>query len=618
MSSLRFIFYLDIVIITLTAIFLAGGLFAAFYEIPFWHTLNVALAVVGSVPTFIVAARALLKLTITIDVFSSVALGAALYFSPDIRSAQYIILMLTFARLVDYFTQARAKRAIGALLDLKPKSARVQRGEAETHIPLEEVRVGDIVVVESGEKIPIDGVVEKGDGLVNESPLSGESHQIYKRFKDKVYASTINESGLLYVRTEKTGKDTTFAKIIELVESAQASKAPTQRIADTFAAWFLPATLLVVGSVWYFTGDITMSIALLLVICADEIAVATPIAIVAGIAQAARAGVIIKGGVHLENLSHITTIVLDKSGTLTYGKQDISFIRTFWGTTEDALFSFAATAEKHSEHPLARTLLAYARKRNIPYVTPDSFENVQGEGVKAGHKGKTIFVGNARFIADNNIHIQDVVQKHIAEESALGATPVIVGYDSKVIGVISITDALRVSAKDAIRKLHGLGIKKIIMMTGDNKEVAKQVADFLGIDEWHAEMLPEDKYKRVKALADAGEKVLMVGDGVNDAPALSAAHVGVAMGAIGADAAIEAADIALMNDNIERLPELIGLSRRVMGAIHGNIGLWIGSNTIGMALVFMGMVGPVGAALFNFLTDFIPLGNSLRLFKKVT
>lgn len=609
-------FYLDIFIIVSIAVFIALGFFSFFRQFAWWHGVNVVFSILGSVPTFVVALRAAARLRITIDVFSAVALGAALYFSPDIRSAQYIILMLSSARLVDYFTQERAKRAISALLDLKPKSARLVKEGEELQVALESVRVGDVVMVENGEKIPVDGIVEKGEGLVNESPLSGESRQILKRLGDKVYASSINENGILYIKTEKIGKDTVLAKIIELVQNAQATKAPTQKTADTFAAWFLPLALGVVGGVLYFTEDITKSIALLLVICADEIAVATPIAILAGIGQAARDGVIIKGGIHLEALSRINAIVLDKTGTLTYGRQDISFIRTFWGAGEEAVVSFAAMAEKHSEHSLARTILEYARRRNIPYETPDTFEAISGKGVKAYYKGAEILVGNERFIREHNVHIQEEVAKHILDEETKGATPVIIAKDIKIIGVISIIDSPRSSAKEAIKQIHALGITNVVMMTGDNNEVAGQTARFLGIDSYHAQMLPEDKFKKVKEMVDAGQKVIMVGDGVNDAPALSIADVGIAMGAMGTDVAIEASDVALMNDQLEKIPEVIALSRRVMRVIKGNILLWIASNSIGMTLVFVGVLGPVGAALFNFLTDFIPLGNSLRLFKR--
>ncbi len=609
-------FYFDSIIIFLIALFLVLGFFSSFKGLPWWHTANVVVSLLGSIPTFITMLRALAKFRITIDVFTAVALGAALYFSPDIRSAEYIILMLSSARLVDYFTQGRTKNAISALLDLKPKSARLVKGEEEVMVPLEDVKVGEIVMVQNGEKIPVDGIVEKGEALVNESSLSGESRQVLKRTKDKVFASTINENGTLYIKTEKIGKDTVLSKIIEMVQTAQVTKAPMQRTADTFAAWFLPISLAVVGGVLYFTGDVAKSIALLLVICADEIVVATPIAILAGIGQAARNGVIIKGGVHLEALSRINAIVLDKTGTLTYGRQDISFIRTFWGAGEETVISLAAMAEKHSEHSLARTIVEYARIRNIAYETPDEFEVISGKGVIAKHNGETVLVGNERFIQEHNLHIQEEISQHILDESVKGATPVIIAKGLKIIGIISITDSPRSSAKEAIKQMHDLGIKDVIMMTGDNDEVAAQTAKFLHIDSYHAQMLPEDKFKKVKEMVDGGKRVIMVGDGVNDAPALSIADVGIAMGVIGTDVAIEAADIALMNDQLEKIPEVIALSRRVMNVIKGNIFLWIAFNVVGMTLVFIGIIGPVGAALYNFLTDFIPLGNSLRLFKR--
>src|SRR3989338_2902332 len=616
MRENTFVLYLDILIITLTIMFLMGGFFAAFYEIPSWHALNVALAVAGSLPTLFAALRALVRLTVTGNALSAVALAAALSSNFDIRSVQYIILMLSFARLAGYFARTRATRTVEAFSDRMPGSACVEKGDAQTQILLGEVSVGDIVVVKSGEKIPVDGIVERGDGLVNEFSLSGESQEIFKRPQDKVYASTTNEGGLLYVKAEKIGKDTVFSHVIDLIRDAPTHKAPTQKTAEMLASWFLLISFFAAGAVLYFTGDVVTSIALLLIISVDAIAVASPIAIVAGIAQAATGGAIIKGAVQLEDAAHITAAVLNKIGERAYGGREISFVRTFWGTTEDALLSFAATAGKNSEHPLARTIVEYARKRDIPYAAPDSFGMVDGGGVKAEHKGKTILLGDERFISGNNIHVQSEVSRHIQEEFSRGATPVIVAYDMKILGVISVTDALRVFAKEAVRKLGGLGIGKIVMVTRDNKKVAEQAAAFLGIDAWYAEMSPEDKFKKVKELSDAGEKVIIISDGVADAATLSVASAEVALGSQGADIAIKAVDISLMHDKIERIPEIIDLSRRVIGVIRGNIGLWIGFNVVGITLVFAGVIEPAGAALFHFLTGLIPLGNSLRLFRK--
>lgn len=610
--NLRFI--RDVGIIILASVFLSLDFLGVQTEV-FGYDLNFFISILGGLPAVWIGIAGLFRFKINIDLFSSLAVIAAILFAQDYKAAEFIILMLAFARLTDIFTEARAKKAINELIKLKPKKATIKTDGTEKDVPVEDVKKGDIVIVKPGERIPVDGEIVEGETFVNEAPISGESAPVYKKVGDKVVGITVNGDGLIFVKTIGIGKETVLARIISLIEEAQQSKAPTQKAADRFATWFLPATLAIVALAYYFTRDVSMAISLLLVICADEIAVATPIAILAGIGQAARRGVIVKGGVHLEDLSKVTTVVLDKTGTLTYGRPKFVGVKPLWDGKMDDVLLYAGIAEKYSEHSVARPILEELKGRKVKVPDPEKFELIKGEGVSAKYQDKDIYIGNEKFMERNNFHIQESIKQSMEEVINLGSTPVLVAYDKKIAGIISIMDLPRETAKYALDKLKEDNIK-VVMMTGDSRATAQRVANSLGISEVHSQMSPEDKLAKIKEMQKNGEKILMVGDGINDAPALSLADVGIAMGAIGTDVAIEASDITLMEDKLEKIPEVIKLSKDTMKVIKGNIILWIISNVVGVSFVLMGAIGPIGAAAFNFLTDFLPLGNSMRLFRR--
>lgn len=610
----NFRFLRDAGIILLASVFMALDFFGIKTEI-LGYNLNLFVSILGGLPAILIGFSGILKFKINIDLFSSIAVVAAILFAQDYKAAEFIVLMLAFARLTDLFTEVRAKKAINELIKLKPKKAVIKIDGTEKEVPLEDVKKGDIVIVKPGERIPVDGEIMEGETFVNEAPISGESVPVYKKVGDKVIGITVNGDGLIFIKTIGIGKETVLARIISLIEEAQQSKAPTQKTADKFATLFLPATLIIVAIAYYFTENINIVISLLLVICADEIAVATPIAILAGIGQAARRGVIVKGGVHLEILSKVTTVVLDKTGTLTYGRPKFIGIKPLWNEKIDDVLLYAGIVEKYSEHSVARPILEELKGRKIKVPDPEKFELIKGEGVSAEYQGKVFYVGNEKFMERNNFHMQESIKQNMEEIINLGSTPVLVAYDKKIAGIISIMDLPRETAKYALDKLKEDNIK-VVMMTGDSRAVAQRIADSLGISEVHAQMSPEDKLVKIKEMQKNGEKVLMVGDGINDAPALSLADVGIAMGAIGTDVAIEASDITLMEDKLEKIPEVIRLSKDTMKVIRGNIILWVISNIVGVSFVLVGFIGPIGAAAFNFLTDFLPLGNSVRLFRR--
>ena len=546
------------------------------------------------------------------EVLVTCALVASIWVGEYLAGA-IVVLMMNIGELLEDITIARTGEAVRALMQLESETARVLRNGKERIIDIDEVRVGDLVIVRPGEKIPVDGLIQEGRGEINQSPITGESALISKEPGDEVFGGTLNQLGVLKIAVTRVGTETAIAKIIELVRKAQAEKPPIERIADTFAVWFTPAMLALAALVWLLTGQIIRAVTVLVVACPCALVIATPTAVVAGIGNAARRGILIKGGAVLEAIGKLTTFVFDKTGTLTYGTPTVKTVRGFSGVPEQEVLQSAGTAERHSEHPLADAILKYCKKEEIWPFDPDDTRVIVGRGIIATKDQQEIIVGNARLFTEKDITLSVEARQFLSDMTASGSTPILVAAAGKVIGGIGIADTLKEDVHESIQDIRSLGIKKILMLTGDNQQVARAIAEGAGLNDIVADLLPEEKLAYIKKLQAQGEKVAMVGDGINDAPALVEADVGIAMGAIGTDAAIEAADIALTGDDLSKVSEAIALSRKTVAVIKQSMAISIAINGFALILASTGGIGPVVGAIIHNIGSIIVVGNSSRL-----
>ncbi|HEX8973963.1 MAG TPA: cation-translocating P-type ATPase [Patescibacteria group bacterium] len=581
---------------------------------PINETLLTFFASVATLPVFYSAYQSIRNKKINVDLLAGVALMVSLL-NKEWASAVFINLMLTSARIFDSYTQDRARNAIKSLLKLRPEKVKIQKGEEIVEVPVSKIQKNDLVIVELGERIPVDGVVVSGQAQVDQSSLTGESLPVDKGVGEKVLSSTLNVAGSLVVKAEKVGKDTAFEKIIKLVEQSQDNKVGIQTAADKFTSWYISITFLGAILVYVFTKDLRLVLSVLLVTCADDIAVAIPMAFSAGIATAAKRGIIIKGGAFLEGLKQVKTIVVDKTGTLTKGKMRVYRVIALSEKNTKEIVSLAATADCFSEHPVAHAIVQYAEKQDIAFKKTEQFEEHPGLGTHAILDGKKILCGKLSFLEEEGVVITADQRGEIEKIKNDGSSSILpVAFDGNLIGMILLEDEIRSEAKEAIEKMRTLGVENVVMLTGDNERVAQKVSQQLGITAYHANLLPEDKLEYVKKYIGKKDKVAMIGDGVNDAASLALADVGIAMGAIGTDAAIEAADVALMKDDFSKIPEAIELGQLVASISRQDFWIWGIVNATGLGLVFLRIIGPEGAAAFNFITDFLPLLNSMRMF----
>ena len=504
--------------------------------------------------------------------------------------------LFSVAQLLESFSMDRARNAIKALMDISPTEATVKRNGREQTVPVAEIAVDETIVIRPGQNIPLDGIVLSGYSAVNQAPITGESIPVDKGPGMEVFAGSINEQGLLDVRVTKLVEDTTLARIIHAVEQAQASRAPSQTFVDRFSRIYTPAVVvfavliifippLVGFGSWgeWFYRALTM----LVIACPCALVISTPVSIVSGLAGAARGGVLIKGGAHLENAGAATVVAFDKTGTLTKGKPAVTDIVPLNGIGDSEVLRLAAAVEQGSEHPLARAIIAEAAERQIATMQAIGFQALIGRGACATVDGRMIYIGNERLATELGTFTggaADVMERFERE----GKTGVLVSTQSEPLGVIAIADEARPEAYDAIESLKQVGVRKIVMLTGDNEGTARAMAEQLGVDEFYAELLPDDKVRVVRELEEKGEIVAFVGDGVNDAPALATATVGLAMGAAGTDVALETADIALMADDLSHLPFAIRLSRKTRSIIKENIYFSIGIKSVFLVLAFVG------------------------------
>jgi len=535
---------------------------------------------------------------ITVNVFVTVALVATIAVG-EFRAAAIVVFIMAVAGALETYTLDKTRRSIRNLLDLTPKMATVRRNNEEVIIPVNEVQIEDVVVVRPRGRIPVDGIVVAGESSVNQAPITGESMPVEKFKGGEVFGGTLNETGRLEISTTKIGADTTLARIVHLVEQAQGTKAPIQNLADRFTVWFLPTVLVLAIIAFLTSGDVGVAVSVLLVACPCAFAIATPTAVTAGISNMARRAVLIKGGVFLELAKKMDVLLVDKTGTFTFGKPTVVDIVSLDGMPKEEVLRLAAIAEKYSEHPLARSVMARAKEWDIEVPDPDEFNIEVGMGVTARLGDKKILVGNNKFLQDKGTHITDYIENAISEQTEQGRTTVLVANDLKPVGLIAIADEIRSETPHAIASLKAMGLKEIIMLTGDNYKVAKAVVEEIGVDDFQAELLPEQKLQYVEKLQKQGKIVGMIGDGINDAPALALADVGIAMGAAGTDVAVETADVTLMNDDLSRVVNFMDMSKKVLLRIKLNIFFSIVYNIIGFVLAGLGMLTPVLAVMFQ-------------------
>lgn len=521
-----------------------------------------------------------------------------------------VLMIILIAEYIASVAGEKARLSIRELIGHAPKTAIVKKDGHEYTVDISEIKIGDVVLARSGDRIPVDGTVISGGASVNQASITGESQPEVKDIGAKVYAGTFVETGALDICVSALAEDTVFAKIIALVESAQNKQGSIQQFTDRVAGWLIPIVFLFVAIVYFYTQDIKLIIALLIFTSPAELGLATPLVTIAAIARAAREGILVKGGLYLEGLARADTFVFDKTGTLTVGRPVVRHIEIVDAQMSESDFIlFAGSVNKRSSHPLAQAVLMYAQEKKVSLKEPTHFEDVKGRGVKAVVNGHTVILGNKQFMEEHGVVIFDTTA-HVAE------TVLFLAVDNSMAGVLHVNDAIRPEAKQMVASLRQSGVKNMVLLSGDNEETAQYVGSELGITDIRANLLPEDKIRIVEEMQKAGAFVVMVGDGVNDTPALAQATVGIAMGAIGTEAAMEAADIVLMNDDLTKISLARAISKRAYRTIQENIYVGVGVvHVTGITLVLLHIIGPIEAAAIHLVPDFLVFLNSIKLLR---
>ena len=527
-----------------------------------------------------------------------IAMVAALSIGEMFAAGEVAFIMALGALLEDATTN-RAKKGLKKLISLAPTQGRRIRDEKEELIPAEEIRKGDVLRILAGETIPVDGIILTGETSVDQSVMTGESLPLDKTVGDEVFCGTINRFGAIDITATKVGEDNSLQKLIRMVEDAEHKQAPMQRIADRVASWLVPVALLIAIFAYVFTENIVTGVTVLVVFCPCALVLATPTAIMAAIGQATKHGVIIKSGESLEKMGRVDTIAFDKTGTLTYGQLEVSDVIPLDSSlTEKDLLTLTASAEAKSEHPLGKAIVVGAQGQNLPLTESENFKMVAGKGISAKVSGRSLLCGNEKYLLEHGVSMDGQVRNTLEKLRTEGKASILVAGKDTCIGVIALSDVLRPEAKNMVSRLNAMHTSTVLL-TGDYKKTANYFAKQVGISEVRAELLPEDKVQNIEALQEAGRKVCMIGDGVNDAPALKNADVGVAMGSMGSDIAVEAADIALMSDDISKIPYLKRLSNATIKTIKFSITLSMCINFVAIVLSLLEMLNPVTGALVH-------------------
>lgn len=531
-------------------------------------------------------------LLITIAMFAAIAIG-------DLFAAGEVAFIMAIGAILEEMTTNRAKKGLKQLVSLAPTQGRRLKDDKEEMIPAEKIQKGDILRILPGETIPVDGRIIKGETSVDQSIMTGESLPVDKSVGEDVFCGTLNRFGAIDITATKIGEDSSLQKLIRMVKEAENKQAPMQRIADKCASWLVPVALFIALAAYIGTGNIVTAVTVLVVFCPCALVLATPTAIMAAIGQATKHGVIIKSGEALEKMGKVDTIAFDKTGTLTYGRLDVSDIISFDQTiSETELLSLVASAEAKSEHPLGKAIVAYAKLKNIPITESNTFKMTTGKGIYAEVAGNNLICGNEKFLTENRIAISSAVYITLKQLRTQGKASVLVAREGLCIGIVSLSDVLRPEAKDMVSDLTAMHTSTVLL-TGDNKKTAEYFAGQIGISEIRAELLPEEKVKNIEDLQKRNRKVCMIGDGVNDAPALKTADVSVAMGSMGSDIAVDAADIALMSDDISKIPYLKRLSNATVKTIKLSIALSMCINFAAIVLSLLEVLNPTTGALVH-------------------
>ena len=531
-------------------------------------------------------------LLITIAMFAAIAIG-------DLFAAGEVAFIMAIGAILEEMTTNRAKKGLKNLIRLAPTQGRRLKDGKEEMIPAEEIRHGDVLRILLGETIPVDGKILTGETSVDQSVMTGESLPVDKEVGEDVFCGTINCFGAIDITATKVGEDSSLQKLIRMVQDAENKQAPMQRIADKAASWLVPVALLIAIGAYIGTGNIVTAVTVLVVFCPCALVLATPTAIMAAIGQAAKHGVIIKSGEALEKMGKVDTIAFDKTGTLTYGRLDVSDILTFDKNLDEMqLLALAASAETKSEHPLGKAIVSCANKKELPLTESSAFKMTTGKGIYAEVLGKKLLCGNEKFLLENGVAIDNAVQTVLEKLRTQGKASILVADGTRCVGVIALSDVLRPKAKDMVSRLSSMHTRTVLL-TGDNKKTTDYFAEQVGISEVRAELLPEEKVQNIEELQRENHKVCMIGDGVNDAPALKTADVSVAMGSMGSDIAVDAADIALMSDDISKIPYLKRLSNATVATIKFSITLSMCINFVAIVLSLLQLLNPTTGALVH-------------------
>ncbi|PEN14436.1 copper-translocating P-type ATPase [Longibacter salinarum] len=579
---------------------------------PWWAGLAGVLAL--GYPVFKSVGRAAVKLRVTAHTLMTAGVVAAAVVGAWV-TAFVIVIFMRLGDYVEHATTERARDAISGLMKAAPQTARVERDGEEVDVPADQVERGEIVVVRPGEKIPVDGRVVSGRAVIDQSAVTGEPVPVEVMDGDDVYAATIAEGGALRIQTEEAGSETTFGRVVTMVETAEAHRGETEQWADKFSGYYLPVVVGVAAVTYFATGDAMSSVAVLVVACSCAFALATPVAMLASIGVSARRGLLVKGGRYLETLSQVDTLLIDKTGTLTVGRPEVTEIRPREGWSEDEVLRLAASAEQYAEHPLAGAVREAAGARAITLDTPDDFDAVPGRGIRAIVGEETVIVGNRRMIEEAAGGDGQAVAIDIGDSTpAAGETYLYVAANGTLAGVIVTADRARKGIAEALDAVRQQGIETIEVLTGDREEAAQALAKRLGLDV-QSELLPEDKIEIVREYQRAGKTVAMIGDGVNDAPALAQADVGIAMGDVGTDIAVDAAPVVLLREDWSLVPDLLRTANRTMNVVKGNFWFTGLYNLAALGLAATGFLPPVVAAAMHSIPDLGILANSSRLLR---
>ena len=568
--------------------------------------LALAAVVVGAPGIVWGALQGLRQRQVNVDELVSIAVIASVLLG-EYLSAGLVVFMMIFGQLLEEATSQRATAALEHLASLQPDRAHRLEGDEIIEVNTDELQPGDTVLAKPGERLPVDGVVIAGTAAVDESLVTGESLPVHKEPGHGVYAGTLNQDGALTIRTEAVGEHAYVGQIGRLLDALEEERAPIVRVADRYAKYFTPAILLVSSGTWLISGNISAALAVLIIACPCALVLATPTAIVAGVANAARQGILIKGGARFEAAGAVDTVAVDKTGTLTLGAPVVQQVIPMDGVAAETLLTLAAAVERYSEHPLGVALVRHATEQALSLPAADDFRAFPGRGVAAQVAQQHVLVGTRDLIES-----QDVTGVPPQEQAPQLGSLMLVAVDGRFWGWIQFADTVRPAAARAVEHLHALGIERVVMLTGDRQQEARRLADTVGIDDWHARLLPEHKVEWIRGARDNGKRVAMAGDGVNDAPALAASDLGIVMGGTGTAVAAESADIALMRGDIGQLPTAIAISQMTLRGIKQNLLFALVWNLVGIALAATGVLGPIGAALAHNLGSVAVVVNAAR------